>query len=240
MVTNEGEVNVSSRSSALLRDVEASTRESVLALIVQVGPVSAAQLAQRLNLTVAAVRRHVVALTEQQLITAHGDEPGPCGTRGRGRPARMFVATHKGQEELSGAYAELALAALTYLSEIAGEASVAEFARHRISDIETRYHSLVKDGVDLPTRVQRLAEALSTEGYAATARPTGTERVIQLCQGHCPIRDVAAKMPQLCEAEAEAFSRLLGVHVQRLATLAAGEHVCTTSIPMNTDNTDGP
>jgi hypothetical protein len=27
------------------------------------------------------------------------------------------------------------------------------------------------------------------------------------------------------------FSRLLGVHVQRLATLAHGEHVCTTHVP---------
>ena len=42
---------------------------------------------------------------------------------------------------------------------------------------------------------------------------------------------VAAQFPQLCEAEAEAFGRLLGVHVQRLATLAHGEHVCTTHVP---------
>jgi hypothetical protein len=57
--------------------------------------------------------------------------------------------------------------------------------------------------------------------------PLGT----QLCQGHCPVQRVAAQFPQLCEAEAEAFSRLLGVHVQRLATLAHGEHVCTTHVP---------
>ena len=54
---------------------------------------------------------------------------------------------------------------------------------------------------------------------------------MQLCQGHCPVQDVAHEFPQLCEAEAHAFSRLLGVHVQRLSTLAAGGHVCTTNIP---------
>jgi hypothetical protein len=43
---------------------------------------------------------------------------------------------------------------------------------------------------------------------------------------------VATQFPQLCEAETEAFSELLGVHVQRLATLAHGEHVCTTHIPL--------
>ena len=54
---------------------------------------------------------------------------------------------------------------------------------------------------------------------------------VQLCQGHCPVQHVAERYPQLCEAETEVFSRLLGVHVQRLATLAGGAHVCTTHVP---------
>jgi len=54
---------------------------------------------------------------------------------------------------------------------------------------------------------------------------------VQLCQGHCPVQQVAAEFPAFCEAETDAFSRLLGVHVQRLATLAGGHHVCTTFVP---------
>jgi predicted ArsR family transcriptional regulator len=42
---------------------------------------------------------------------------------------------------------------------------------------------------------------------------------------------VAHEFPQLCEAETEAFSRVLGSHVQRLATIAHGDGVCTTCIP---------
>ena len=60
---------------------------------------------------------------------------------------------------------------------------------------------------------------------------------IQLCQGPCPVQHVAAEFPQFCEAETEAFSRLLGVHVQRLATLAHGDHVCTTFVPPPTTST---
>ena len=41
----------------------------------------------------------------------------------------------------------------------------------------------------------------------------------------------AEQFPQLCEAEAEVFSRLLGTHVQRLATIAHGDGVCTTFVP---------
>jgi hypothetical protein len=42
---------------------------------------------------------------------------------------------------------------------------------------------------------------------------------------------VAAEFPQLCEEETAAFSKILGTHVQRLATIAHGDGVCTTFIP---------
>ena len=53
----------------------------------------------------------------------------------------------------------------------------------------------------------------------------------QLCQQHCPVSHVAHEFPQLCEAETAAISRVLGRHVQRLATIAHGDGVCTTCIP---------
>ena len=53
----------------------------------------------------------------------------------------------------------------------------------------------------------------------------------QLCQHHCPVAHVAAEFPQLCEAETQVISRLVGTHVQRLATIANGDGVCTTHIP---------
>ncbi len=76
---------------------------------------------------------------------------------------------------------------------------------------------------------QALAAALSDDGYVASTLPSALGE--QLCQHHCPVAHVAEKFPQLCEAETEAFSRVLGVHVQRLATIAHGDGVCTTHIP---------
>jgi len=91
---------------------------------------------------------------------------------------------------------------------------------------------------DLPSRVQALAEALSADGYAASAGPAPAIGPIdgpvrggaQLCQHHCPVAHVAAEFPQLCEAETEAFGRLLGTPVQRLATIAHGDGICTTHV----------
>ena len=42
---------------------------------------------------------------------------------------------------------------------------------------------------------------------------------------------VAEQFPELCEAETEVFARLLGTHVQRLATIAHGDGICTTYVP---------
>ena len=86
----------------------------------------------------------------------------------------------------------------------------------------------------MTARAEALARALDDHGYAASARPVPGTDAVQLCQGHCPVQDVAAQFPQLCEAETRAFGHLLGVHVQRLATLTSGGHVCTTSIPTGT------
>ena len=52
----------------------------------------------------------------------------------------------------------------------------------------------------------------------------------QICQHHCPVAHVAAEFPQLCEAETEAFGRLLGTPVRRLATIAHGDGICTTHV----------
>jgi predicted ArsR family transcriptional regulator len=72
---------------------------------------------------------------------------------------------------------------------------------------------------------------LTSDGYAASVRGGAQATGVQLCQGHCPVQHVAREFPELCEAETDVFSRLLGVHVQRLATLAHGDHVCTTHVP---------
>ena len=88
-------------------------------------------------------------------------------------------------------------------------------------------------------RSRDLAAALDAEGYATSATPVavGTPlEAMQLCQGHCPIHKAAARYPQFCEAELDAFSDFLGVDIRRLSTLAAGGHVCTTHVPTSDVN----
>ena len=214
---------------------DVSTRQHVLERIAADGPMSAAEIAAELNLTSAGIRRHLGVLEATEQIAVHTPGKSAAGPARRGRPARRYVVTNHGQAALTHQYSELAEQALRYLVEIAGTRAIEEFAERRVRDLELRHvDALAAAGTDVTARVHVLAQGLAADGYAATARPVPGALAVQLCQGHCPVQHVAAEFPQLCEAEAHAFSRLLGVHVQRLATLAGGGHVCTTNIPITT------
>ena len=211
-----------------LSGADRGTRAQIARLILENGPATATGLSARLSLTPAAVRRHLDNLLAEGLIETRMARSQK--TRGRGRPARLFVITDAGRSAFEHAYDDLATSALRFLAERAGPEAVAEFARRQVAELEIRYATAVGSG-SASERVQALAQALSADGYAASASGApamgGGE---QLCQHHCPVAHVAAEYPQLCEAETEAFGRLLGTPVQRLATIAHGDGVCTTHI----------
>jgi predicted ArsR family transcriptional regulator len=213
--------------------VDARTRDRVCRAVLEQGPVTASVLADRLGLTPAAVRRHLDALAGDGLVVVW---QAPAGRRGRGRPARRYVVTERGHALMSAGYDDLASSALRYLRAALGDEAVRAFAEQRVGEVEQRYRPRVDAaGHDAAQRAEALAAALTDDGYAASVRPAAPGVPMlgtQLCQGHCPVQHVAQEFPELCEAETDAFSRLLGVHVQRLATLAHGEHVCTTHIPL--------
>jgi predicted ArsR family transcriptional regulator len=235
----------------------AGTRGQVARLILELGPCTAATIGGRLGLTPAAIRRHLDNLIADGMIETRTART--YGNRGRGRPARVFVITDAGRSAFEHAYDDLATSALRFLERTYGPQAVAEFARQQVAETERRYAPVVAQAGDLRTRVQALADALSGDGYAAAAGPapvpgntvagiTKAANVVgngeQICQHHCPVAHVAAEFPQLCEAETEAFGRLLGTPVRRLATIAHGDGICTTHVtctsaaePRGTDDT---
>jgi predicted ArsR family transcriptional regulator len=206
------------------------TRERVVRSILVDGPSTAVALADRLDLTPAAVRRHLDHLVDEGTLEPRDQRV--YGARGRGRPAKVFALTEAGRDAFDQQYDDLATDALRFLSETAGEEAVMEFARRRVAFIERDYDRLVADQPHL-TPAEALARVLTDEGYAASVKDLPVAAAgQQLCQQHCPVAHVAQEFPQLCEAETEAIGRILGTHVQRLATIAHGDGVCTTCIPV--------
>lgn len=233
-----------------------STRDRVLQVVLTRGPVSAAEVGRELDLTAAAVRRHLDVLSEEGTV----EVKLIAGNRGAGRPSRRYVVSHQGQAELGDDYLTIATNALDRLVQMQGTNAVRLVARDRFAEVERRFHEEISAaqtrGVpvqDLQARTDTLARVLDEQGFAASIRLAGVPavedaaletdrppehrslpmlRAAQICQGHCPLQEVAAQFPEFCEEETEIFARLLGVDVRRLSTMPTGGHVCTTHVPL--------
>lgn len=151
---------------------ERSTRNRVARSVLVHGPSTAADLAERLGLTQAAVRRHLDALVAEDIVEPR--EKRVYGNRGRGRPAKVFALTDCGRDAFDQGYDQLAADALRWIAESmrrrgAGDAAVSAFARARVAAQAERYRAVV-EAAGPEERTQALAEALSQDGYAATTR----------------------------------------------------------------------
>src|SRR3954463_10207803 len=203
-------------------------RDRVAQLLLERGGATAAELGAQLGLSPAAIRKHLDAMLADRLVEAR--EVRTNAPRGRGRPAKAFVLTAAARDGFPHLYDGIATAALRWIADNGGSAAVSAFAAAQVSALEERCRAVLQEAGDDPiARAEALAEALTAEGYAANATTIASGG--QLCQHHCPVAHVAAEFPQLCDAETAVISRLIGTHVQRLATIAHGDGVCTTHIP---------
>ena len=203
---------------------DVSTRDRVARSILQRGRDGQGHLAERLDRPAPALPRHLAALIDAGHLVAR--EQRVYGHRGRGRPAKVFALTDAGRETFHHAYDQLAIRALQFLRAAGGAEAVNDFAEQVMEEVRRRFTA---EGAEYNAPADALAEVLNEQGYVASLEPVASGT--QLCQYHCPVAHVAREFPELCAAETRLFSELLGSHVQRIATIAHGDGVCTTHIP---------
>nr|WP_284287069.1 ArsR family transcriptional regulator [Angustibacter aerolatus] len=180
---------------------EQRTRDRVARTVLEHGPLSAADVACRLGVTPAAVRRHLDALEGSGQVQAR--EPRRGGTRGRGRPARVYVITDAGHATMTTAYDDLAASAMAFLAEQARAGrrrAVRRAPGRRASSSGTRPSSTRPGRTSRPARRRSPTRSPATGTPRPAARsarrppPQGRSRC--LCQGHCPVQHVAERFPQ--------------------------------------------
>ncbi|WP_026196007.1 helix-turn-helix transcriptional regulator [Corynebacterium lubricantis] len=218
-------------TGSVARSVEGDTRREVMLLLLKLGPSTAGELGEHLGLSAAGVRRHLDNLVDDQLAE-NCDALAISGqTQSRGRPAKQYRLTELGRDQFGHSYDDLAQLALAQLREAGGDEAVRTLARTRIAKILEGIEEATDHDEDTVERVARdVAAALDQNGYAATVTRAGAG--VQICQHHCPVASAAADHPELCEAEHEAISQVVGLHIQPLASIADGNGVCTTNIPL--------
>ncbi|MFV0495451.1 helix-turn-helix transcriptional regulator [Mycobacterium sp.] len=219
-------------SAAGVGGPDRDTRHAIVALLLESGSITATEIGDRLGLSAAGVRRHLDVLIDAG--DAESVAAGAWQQVGRGRPAKRYRLTADGRAKLEHSYDDLAAAAIRQLREIGGEDAVKTFARRRIDAILSGVAPA--DGLDdaaVQAAAERVSEALTDAGYVATTtRVGGPIHGVEICQHHCPVSHVAEEFPELCEAEQQAISEVLGTHVQLLATIVNGDCACTTHVPL--------
>lgn len=221
-----------------LTDLLGDTRAAIITHV-QTGPATAAQLAGELSITAAAVRRHLAALSADGLLSAETIRDGSMG-----RPTDRWSLTARGKRLFPDRSAEFADELWAHLEQTYGRSAVADFLRVRAERHADRYADSVADGSDPADRVQRLAQALSDDGFAARVSTSDDGRRLTLLQSHCAIEGIAREHPEVCAHEAALFKRLLatpdgGVRVSRRDTIARGADACVCHIDL-VDADTGP
>jgi predicted ArsR family transcriptional regulator len=208
------------------------TRRAIVRLLLESGSITAAEIGRVLEISAAGVRRHLDALVDGG--DAEANPAAAWQQAGRGRPAKRYRLTPAGRAKLEHTYDDLASAAMRQLREIGGDEAVKSFARRRIDTILAGVPAAAsEDDEAVAVAAEDVADALTRAGYATTTtRVGGPVQGIQICQHHCPVSHVAEEFPELCEAEQQAISEVLGTHVQLLASIANGDCACTTHVPL--------
>ncbi len=188
------------------------------------GERTVAELSDLLGISQVAVRRHLTRLVDEGWISGRTDAPD-----GPGRPVTRYQLTADGHELLPQGYAALAAELLAYIDDTAGQEGLTAYldwrARRRVQRLSTTV-----DADTIDARLAQLAEALTDIGSTATVESTDDGFVLR--QHHCTVMDVARQHPQLCQAEAVEFSRVIGadVTVHRGASRATGDGTCECAV----------
>jgi predicted ArsR family transcriptional regulator len=201
-------------------------KERVLFAIKTKGPQTAAAIAKRLGITTMAVRQHLAALSEEQLVDFTDDR------RKVGRPARLWRLTAKASERFHDSHAELAVGLLAAIKDSFGEAGLARLNEERTRQQIARYRERMPGAqAALEERVATLARLRREEGFMAEAR-NHRDGSYEMVENHCSIAKAAHSCPSLCGGELELFQAALGeqVAVARTAHLLGGDRCCSYSI----------
>ena len=193
------------------------TKARLLELVKRHGAPTAQALAQELEISLPAARKHLCDLQEAGLVSSRTEKPG-----GRGRPQHVYALSDRGESTFPKSYASLCSDVLRHIEDLFGEGAVLQVLDARQAEMYGRLATGIQG--ELPERVQTLALKLREAGYAAEALQE--DGVWYLVERNCPALKVAREYGQMCESELKLYSDLLGVPVVRESRIACGAAEC--------------
>lgn len=178
---------------------------------------TARELANRLALSLNAVRHHLKELEVSSLIQYERRH------RGVGAPAFAYTLTRSGDAIFPRRYEAT-------LTELLDHVVAREGREAAVAVLEARYSALTRrlqDELAQATPAERMAavaQLLSEDGYMAEG--SASSQGGTLIEHNCAIQSVAERFPEICAAEARFLAAVLGAQVDRQEHILSGCSAC--------------
>jgi predicted ArsR family transcriptional regulator len=194
--------------------------DRILSTLKTRGALGIPDIAKVLDVTVEAVRQQMVKLQSDGLVDA---ESRPAG---RGRPTQIWRLTGAGHARFPDTHAEMTVQMISAVITVFGEKGMDQLIGAREETMRANYHEAMLGARSLKTKLERLAEIRSREGYMAEFRPEGEGFLF--IENHCPICTAARACTGFCRSELQLFEEVLGTDasVSRVEHVLAGARRC--------------
>lgn len=191
-----------------------SAKRRIIERLKRADTATAPELAAEFGLTDTAIRQHLEALENAELV-----ERVTAPSSGRGRPPVHWRLAASASSLFADRHSDLTVELIVSIRDALGEEALEAVVRTRAERQLATYRVALDDSASVSERVHRIAELRSAEGYLAEA--VETDGHLTLVEHHCPIRDAADSCAGLCSAELNLFQKALGPDV----TVAREQHL---------------
>ena len=191
-----------------------SAKRRIIERLKRADTATAPELAAEFGLTDTAIRQHLEALENAELV-----ERVIAPSSGRGRPPVHWRLAASASSLFADRHSDLTVELIVSIRDALGEEALEAVVRTRAERQLATYRVAIDDTASLSDKVHRIAELRSAEGYLAEA--VESDGHLTLVEHHCPIRDAADSCAGLCSAELNLFQKALGPDV----TVAREQHL---------------
>lgn len=204
-----------------------STKQDILQHLLKQEQKTAQELAEALEISPQAIRRHLKDLEAEGLIDHQALQSR------MGRPQHVYRLSRKGRDRFPNRYEEFAVSLLDTLTETVGQDQVSSILRKQWQRKAQEYRARLGKG-SLEERVTKLVELRKAEGYMAewyalkssSLENHASDRFI-LTEHNCAIHNVAESHPTVCGHELDMFTAVLpDCTVERTHWINKGETQC--------------
>ena len=196
-------------------------RGEILHALKREAPLTARELAERLDVSPNAIRHHLKELEAEDLVV-YGREQ-----RGLGAPTFAYRLSPVGAALFPTVSAHPLVYVLDGLGSRPGRGAAVDLLDDQYATLTRR---LTAELADAPPaeRMAAVTRALNDAGYMAEwNEAAGT---FQLAEHNCAIRAVAERFPEVCAAEARFLETVLGAAVERRQHIVGGCNACESAI----------